>query len=536
MAEARELLPPGTRTVVLIALAAPPRRLADWTALFAGARVHRFDRSATPAELDEAVAALEPIDVIVDLSGTRFDEHRARWRHLYFQLEPHGHYLVDLDAAAGADPKAWVTAIRPEATDVPRTFRDYAAATDSVTTTRHLLSMRKRGRHYFKLREPEVRTVLPTREPAVGVDVLAERPGGTLTARARPTSHEATVPIRWLPAEMDYPPLHLRHYIGRIAFYGHTLLRTDRSILPDSFRWPFSERPRHPKVNSTGPRFGELTARREPPSTLDGDYYQLDPQYTGHFGHIMTEVVGRLWGWDEAKKQLPDLKAIFRVDNPERRGEALQRRLLTAYGIAADDIVAVDRPTYLRSVASATVMYHNAPPHYVHPGLQEVWQRLGRGLIDPAAPSVSRVFVSRADHPGRRACRNVFEVEKLFAAHGFEIIYPERYDIGAQAGLFASASVIAGFGGSGLFNLIFADRLEKLIVLNHESYVARNEHLFGAVLGFDTHYFWSPSDVPQPEEFRRGDTDKWNIQAFRSAWEFDFDRHRAPLEELLRTL
>jgi hypothetical protein len=67
------------------------------------------------------------------------------------------------------------------------------------------------------------------------------------------------------------------------------------------------------------------------------------------------------------------------------------------------------------------------------------------------------------------------------------------------------------------------------VVLNHESYTARNEHLYAAVLGCTEHYFWSPADIAHP-------TNGWSADAYYSGWEFDFERNLDQLTRLLRSL
>jgi hypothetical protein len=68
-----------------------------------------------------------------------------------------------------------------------------------------------------------------------------------------------------------------------------------------------------------------------------------------------------------------------------------------------------------------------------------------------------------------------------------------------QVALFAGARVVAGFGGSLMFGLMHAQRLESLVVISHKPYVARNEHRFASVLGGELHYFWQPSDIEPPK-------------------------------------
>jgi capsular polysaccharide biosynthesis protein len=176
-------------------------------------------------------------------------------------------------------------------------------------------------------------------------------------------------------------------------------------------------------------------------------------------------------------------------------------------------------------------MWHNAEPHYVHPDIAATWRRLSDGLLagrEPATDLAERIFVSRSEGAKHRECRNIREVEDVFRARGYRIVYPERLSLPDQAEIFGAARVIAGFGGSALFNVMHARRLETMIILNHEAYTARNEHLFTSVIGAEVHYFWSAPDIPHG--------DSWSSAAFYSDWEFDFERNGAELAGLLDSL
>jgi capsular polysaccharide biosynthesis protein len=219
----------------------------------------------------------------------------------------------------------------------------------------------------------------------------------------------------------------------------------------------------------------------------------------------------------------------MRIPNENHRNPELERTVFRAYGIADDDLVCVHEPVILESLVGATPMWHNAEPHFVHPAMSDVWQRLTDGLIDRDAPAHDRIFVSRTSRWKHRVCRNTDEVEAFFTAHGFTVIYPEELSLGQQVGIFANATTIAGFGGSALFNVMHARRMTTLIVLSHEAYTARNEHLFTALLGPAVHYFWSAPDVAHPEG-------EWDQDAFYSEWDFDFARNRAALDEVIAGL
>jgi capsular polysaccharide biosynthesis protein len=479
-----------------------------------------------------------PADVIVDLQSRTPAKQQEWWRRLFFHLKPGGLYIID-PVVEGArtfnrEYGTWLGQVLgdsdPEHPAARHPARELSNAVARVHVSRDAVVIEKRFRHYLKLRDLDANRILAQREPALHVAVLDRLPGGTVDSRARVTSHPSTRPMAGLEPSLDYPQLHLRHYEGEIVFSTHLLTWTGSTILPDSFRHHLEDnegdRGNRQVINSSGD-FARIPAYLRPRRRLAGNYYHVDSPNSGHFGHLVTEVLSRLWGWDEAKRAIPDLKAIFHLRHGNERLPQLEQRLFGAYGIAPEDVVWVDEPVRLDSLVGATPMWHNRNPHYVHPEIQTVWERVGKTLVDPSAPHYPKIFISRSDeHTRSRRCRNVEEVEGLFAANGFEILYPERLDLGVQAGIFANAEVIAGFGGSGLFNMMFSRNAKMVIQLAHEGYFARETHLFTSLLGTETHYFWSAPDFVDPEDDR-------SMKSFYSSWAFDFDRNGAELKALL---
>jgi len=544
--------PSGAEQCVVILTQGETRSaVTDWLTEFAGHRLHVISLEAEPewqlAEhgarhlrgetLDQyhwLLKPVGPIDVFVDLLPADDAEHLLTWQRLFLHLRPGGLWLVDRRApgqsAFTATFASWVQTLIAagggEAPGANARDRELGAATAQISVSRDLLVIKKRLRHFLKLRDAETNRVLESREPDVSMRELGRLPGGVLRHRSEVTSHEAGVPIGDLEPTLRYPELHLRHYTGEICYVSNALIHGEATILPDSFRHHLEASPRNVRVNSISAAWGRIRPDLRPRDRLPGHYYQLDSENPGHFGHLMTEVISRLWGWDAAKAEIGDLKALFRIRHPHERDPALERRIFTAYGIEEADIVWADRPVRVESLVAATPQFHNQRPHYVHPRLAETWRRIGQRLIDRSVPTQDRIFVARGAGLTNRACRNAAQVERWFADRGFAIIRPETLDLGAQAALFAGARVIAGFGGSALFNAIHAERLETMIVLNHEAYTARNEHLITALLDCAVHYLWSPSDVAHPPG-------GWSEAAYYSSWEFDFARNEPVLRRLL---
>ncbi|MEP9385001.1 glycosyltransferase family 61 protein [Nocardioides cheoyonin] len=538
------------RTVLLITDVAQTDVVKRWLDLFSDDDVyvlsveeapewHLAERGAHYREWNGSPASkahrMPALDVVVDLvskaglpgTSTRLGVFNGVFR----TVKRDGLYLVDRRAVGEAAPETdellRLLAVSGDAqlgegSELERSVGD-------VLLTREMVAVTKRSEHFYKLRdERNTDRILAMREPDVTVTSLDRRPAGRL-AIAAPVVHHGGGNEPDLDA-IAYPQLECRHYEGPIALGGRMLLWTGHTVLPDSFRWHLGKQLHNPNLRNVGGPWGRIDSRYLPKRSLEGSYYVLDSVHTGHFGHLTTEVVSRLWGWDAAKQAVPDLKVLF-VQLPGRRtGAALEKAFFGAYGIAADDVVWSEGPVEIRSAVASTPMWHNAQPHYVHPGIQETWDRLADGFLrgaDVGSDVPEKIFVSRGEGARNRVCRNQPEVEAFFAERGYAVVVPERLSLPDQVHLFRGAKVIAGFAGSAMFNLMYSHNAEKVVVLGHEAYIARNELLYAAMLGVEAHFFWSaPDNVPAEGRF--------DYAAYQGSWAFDFEQHAAELDRQLR--
>ena len=498
-----------------------------------------FMRVRNQTRLERRLKIFGRLDVLVSLTG----EPTAPGQHFYQYamfakllgfVSVGGLYVVDREAAP--TPSAVLGLERltallaaAEDRDLARSLRgdevELARSVGAVILTRRRIIVTKRHHHYLLLRDNEVDKILSAREPDAKATRLDVLPAGQFEARAEFVGHGTPARGALPSPSIWHPPLNLRHYEGKLGSSAGQLLFTGSTILPDSFRWPQAGNPRNNNVHTCSSTFGRIDSQYVPRRTLEGSYFFLDASNSGHFGHVTTEVVSRLWAWDRAKAADPELKAIFHRKPDDLRRPVVELALFTAYGIAESDITWMDEPVWLTSVFAATPMWHNQEPYYVHPSIADVWRRMTDSLLADAgdAPRHDRIFVSRGRHLLNRICRNREAVERFFAARDFQIVFPEQLSFPEQAATFAHARVVAGFGGSGMFNLMHARRLETTIVLSHDAYTARNEHLFASVLGGRLHYFWSPADHDSKSP-RSGD---------KASWSFDFDQHAADLDAVL---
>ncbi|NPC98940.1 glycosyltransferase family 61 protein [Nocardioides sp. zg-DK7169] len=540
------LLPAGERRGTVVVTDAQRRERAEqWRVRLApsdrtGVRVLEAEPDTTEEDLRTALVAGGSDDVMVVVLAPSsvvriFGSHRQLVRQIFAHVRPHGAFLVDVSddrAEHGREARLerMLRAVR-EAMDDTTPLDEEAGTLDVARAARELhdlgdvVVILKRGKHAYAVGEGVPLSLITAREPDTTATVLATRPGGVLDVRMRESSYGPSRAEPW-PDALPYPHVDLRRYDGGLLSLGGMRLFSGTTVLPESFRWSHHRPLTHPHLHSVSPGFLRVP-RRTHAVALEGEHYYVDCVFDGHFGHLTTEVVCRFWGWDEAKRQIPDLKALVHV-RPKPDAGRLERMLLTAYGVAPDDIVIAEQPVRLRTVVGASPMWHNQDPHHAHPDIVDTWHRLTAGLLGDASPGThERIFVSRG--PGlanRRPCRNQAELERFFADRGFHVFYPEDLPMQEQVALFAGARVVAGFGGSAMFNLMHCQHLGSTVVISHNGYVARNEHLFTSLLGADIHYFWQEPEVEPPEHGRTRQSD-------RSGFSFDFAGQGADLERVL---
>ena len=379
----------------------------------------------------------------------------------------------------------------------------------------------------LKLRDAEAVTTLAEREPGLDVEVLERRPEGVLRRARDAVMHDGAL-VDAFPGALPYPALEARRYRGEVVLHRGAYAVRGSSLLPESFRWHLSEHPVNESLRDVDARHARLKrrARLAEPEHLPGSYYYLDYRNTGHYGHLITEAVARLWAWPEAKAAVPGLKVLLRHHDNRPKRDRFRRDvpLLRAFGVDADDVAWFREPVRVDDLVGCTPMFQNADPYYVHPDLRAVYDRIRSGLVGDGADGPERVFVTR--HGGNRPCRNVAEVDRFFADHGFTVVNPGALTLAQQAAALSGARVVAGLGGAGLFNTAFTRRLETMVVLNHTSYRARNEELLAAMLGAECHLFWSRPDREHPPG-------GFDVEAFMSPWDFDFARNADQLAAVL---
>ena len=483
-----------------------------------------------------ALLARPAPDLLVDDGGCPASLRHGVFSHLLPALTDGGRYLlldrgatteVALDDRSGESLPALLERLgalqlRGPGSAVPPPHADdleRARMIGASTVHGRVLRIDKRGRHLAKVREEETDGVVRARLGAGRSEVLESRPAARFDSRATLRSNRPELDDR-LPLTFEIPARSLR--VQRdVVCLPRQLALVDDLMLPASFHHPQLRRIRNKQTVDAARWYARLEQEPRETPVLTGTWYHLASEFPGHFGHVMTEDLSRLWGWDRARQTYGDLKLLLGAGDPV--APDFVDDLLTAFGVPADDLHLATTPVRVERLVTATPQLHNG--RYVDPDIDRTWARVTEGLREPDPGLPRRIFVTRPA-AGERRCLNGEVVEARFAEAGFSVVRPETMPLVDQVSMFAQAEAVAGYAGSGLFTALASRPGTTFIVLASDSYTAINEWLISSVQGFEHHHLWCPSTRPKVST-------AFDALSFHADFHFDVERDSAYLDEIL---
>ena len=483
-------------------------------------------RSYVVSSRDDAVVWLRSMSrpaAIVD--ATRRGDKLALLRATVWALPAGGTYVAT-GRTVGRDLALAREARDGEATAAARRRHELSQSVEILASDRRLGVVRKRGDHHFTLRHRAVEEVLVAQFGPEWGDVICRRDAYEYESRATLVMHGEPAP-REKQRTIAVPSLAVRRYADATCHVREIVTRGNL-VLPDTFRHGNASRLFHKKIIPATAAFGRLEDRIQQAAVRyePGEFFSFDSAFPTHFGHLMTETISKHWGWQIARAENPDLRVVMTHQPQRDRLPPWKAQILIALGVPVDDIVWVTRDESVRVESLVAAMPQLENPFYADLALGEAWETLYAGLGPDPHPDdrPEKIFLSRRTK-AQRWCLNTPEIESFMADQGFTVMHAETMPYAEQAHAFRAAKVIAGFAGSALFNLMLNPRA-KVVILSSRSYVAANEYLFASAMGHEIHYFWAPAEVDQPAS-------GFSVEAYKSAWSFDLDEHRAALIETL---
>ncbi|KRA29957.1 MULTISPECIES: glycosyltransferase family 61 protein [unclassified Nocardioides] len=476
-------------SATVVVLGSGRRGLVD--ALVAASPTWTVVEAATDAdERQVQLTLLDPIDAIIDVPSK--EGRLFRFRTVFFHVRAHGLYVVpggavELGPGRGklGDHLASAAALAEEPL---RGGRLRSIAANALLAVRMHVQATADGEDLVLRHDlPDVLAKLD--EPQTSAWI--ERSGhghrilSTIPAEDPPSAAVITeVPVLREPPmdrAINRADLTLRDYRD-VVVDVEQLVIAERVLPAETYRHHQNARLVNRGVVDVGPRLGvpQRPVRDDLPR-LEGTFVHLDNEVRGHFGHLMTETLSRVWTWQAALAIDPGVRALMSRARGRPEIADWEYHFYETCGIPRDRIVKIDSAVRVERLLSGTPMLSN--PEYVHPRIAQTWDEVGDRLAAEAGRTEwpRRIFIAR--RIAKRACDNADVVERMFADRGFEIVYPEDLSLGDQVAMFRSAEVVAGFAGSGMFQIAFVPHPIHVIQVGSSSYTPRNEVLMAAVRG-----------------------------------------------------
>lgn len=189
-----------------------------------------------------------------------------------------------------------------------------------------------------------------------------------------------------------------------------------------------------------------------------------------HFGHFLTESLGRLWALDDAgdiagivfqwhtqARNAPEPSADARTVSP------IADRILNLLGIDCPVRLMYGDATVERLIVPTQLMALTSGRQVAgHPRFRRFAARLAAHPSIPTRPPGLRLFVSRAGLENRHA-RVLMEhwLDEVFSADGYMVIHPEKLTLEDQISLYNSAQQIVFSEGSAIHLYALVARPEQ---------------------------------------------------------------------------
>ncbi len=153
---------------------------------------------------------------------------------------------------------------------------------------------------------------------------------------------------------------------------------------------------------------------------------------------------------------------------------------------------------------------------YASPASAALWSRIcdGFGYRDGHRSGPRTVYLSRSGQSYRKLT-NETEVEDLFRSLGFRVVRPEELPIEEQVRIVAEAELIAGPGGSAMFDVAFQRHLKSVLIVIPATYAEITEWLFLAGTPCSVYYHVGFRDAPAQAPVT--ERDPWRVDVQRLA-------------------
>lgn len=234
---------------------------------------------------------------------------------------------------------------------------------------------------------------------------------------------------------------------------------------------------------------------------------------SGHFGHFIGDCLSRMHAWHACRKLFPAAKVVIDHAQHDTR---FRDRLLKAAGVDVDDVLVVQKPVRCRRLLLASPALGVA--QYASPTSSNLWREIRDGFGNSHGTRGDRIYLSRSGQRVRKLL-NEAEVENLFRKFGFQVVRAEDLSLDEQISIISGAELVAGPGGSGMFNLAFQKHLKSVLILATETFMQLTEWFSLAGTDCTLYYHIGSRTMPAGSPVTGGDF--WRVDLSRLAFDIE---------------
>lgn len=281
----------------------------------------------------------------------------------------------------------------------------------------------------------------------------------------------------------------------------------NNALVEDSFR-RYNPTHKHVQLQGIKPGVYNLPRFRQEAIEIGGLCFFLDSEHGDHYGHLTLETLSRCWALEHL--DVKELKIIS-----SNRNLSVLAMLLQPFGVGAHQLVQFREQIRVRNLLVATQAYQLEQE--ANPALLSVWDTIG-AYFNQSSKS-ARIYVSRSRWKKQRLLINEVEVENAFQDFGFEVVYPELLSLPEQISLFRHASLIAGPGGSNMYNLVYAASGTRAAILVSENFAPPNDAIICSLKDIHlTHFVGKTIDASTGGMFADWAVSIPDLRDFISEW------------------
>lgn len=205
-----------------------------------------------------------------------------------------------------------------------------------------------------------------------------------------------------------------------------------------------------------------------------------------HWGHFLIEGVTRLWYFLENDQSID--KYVFFLDEGEQREiKANYREFLELLGIW-DHLEIINKPTTYREVIVPELGLC-CRTRYT-PKLLNVYDTVAKNVVsDPNWERPEKIYYSRSQFKKGMPFESGYDaLDDFFRKNGYTILYPEKVPLSRMIDYIRHADVVASLSGSLPHNMLFANKGQKLEIVERLVISDDNQTDVNRMMGFQVTY------------------------------------------------